>query len=532
MIKQPWQKEVVYQVYPRSFFDTNGDGVGDLPGVIAKLDYIKELGATAIWLSPVFASPMCDNGYDISDYYAIDPLFGTNEDMDRLIAEAKKRGLKIILDLVVNHTSDRHRWFLEAKKSKDNPYRDFYIWRDKPNDLNSVFGGSAWTKDSATDQYYLHLFAKEQPDLNWANPRLRQEIYLMINHWLDKGIGGFRMDVIEDIGKEPDKKIIANGPRLHEYLHEMNRATFGPRRAITIGECWFADDDSRILYTDPAREELSMVFQFDHIVTFWDEKYGKWKKKPFDLRKIKMALFGHQLAHPEQSWNTLFWDNHDTTRALGDYVDHRYRREGAKMLFGSLLFLSGTPFIFQGDEIGMTNAGFASMKEIRDVEAKNAYVMLCHDGFSATEAERMVLASCRDNARTPMQWAEGAEGGFSAGTPWIALERDRAGWSVERESGDPDSVLSFYRKALKLRQSEPWLDLVLYGSFEPLLLEDERLLAYRRKLSGRELTVIANFSSGEIANPFVESGMPLLVEETHRHEMLLPYDFAVYASEK
>jgi glycosidase len=531
MRHESWQKEIVYQVYPRSFLDTNGDGIGDLPGIISKLDYLKDLGVTAVWLSPVFASPMRDNGYDISDYYSVDPLFGSNVHMETLISEAKKRGLRLILDLVVNHTSDLNQWFIEAKKSRDNPFRDYYVWRDEPNELSSIFGGSAWEKDPLTSQCYLHLFAKEQPDLNWANPKLRQEIYKMMNYWLDKGIGGFRMDVIENIGKEPDERIVANGPHLHEYIHEMNRATFGKRNAITIGECWSADDESRTLYTDPLREELSMVFQFEHITSFWDEKYGKWKKKPFDLRKIKNALFGHQLSNPDKCWNTLFWDNHDTTRALGDYVDPRCRQEGAKMLFGLTLFMSGTPFIYQGDEIGMINAGFTSMDEIKDIEAKNEYASLLEGGFSKEEATRMVLGSSRDNARTPMQWSADANGGFSTGVPWLRLEDDYAAWSAEAEEKNPSSVLSYYKKAIKIRKTQPNEDVILYGAFEPLYKDDERLFAYQRKGKGIILTVVANFSDDVVPNPLKNEGSILISNDAISNDTIGPYGFAVYENE-
>ena len=529
MERKPGQSEIVYQVYPKSFFDTNGDGVGDLPGIIAKLDYLQSLGITAIWLSPVFVSPMKDNGYDIADYYAVDPLFGTNEDLDRLIAEAKTRGLKIIMDLVVNHTSDLNKWFLEAKKSKDNPYRDFYIWRDRPNSLSSVFGGSAWEYEPLSKQYYLHLFAKEQPDLNWANPRLREEIYKMMNYWLDKGIAGFRMDVIEDIGKDPDGLITVNGPRLHEYIHEMNRATFGKRNAITIGECWSADDDSRTLYTDPKREELSMVFQFGHIAAFWDARFGKWKKKPFDLVVAKKILFGHQLAHPQESWNTLFWDNHDLPRAVSDYCDPSFRKPAAKMLFGISAFMSGTPFIYQGDEIGMANAGFASMDEIDDIESKNAYASLLQNGFSIAEAEKMIFATSRDNARIPMQWSDSPNAGFSEGKPWLRPANDYFSWCVSKEEVDLDSVLSFYKKTIALRKEPAYQDLILYGTFEPLLEDDPAVFAYRRRFEGRSLVVVANFSNAINKNVYVPKGRLILSNrEGSGNTQTSPYSFAVY----
>jgi oligo-1,6-glucosidase len=532
MINHNFKDEIVYQVYPRSFYDSNSDGIGDLKGIISKLDYIASLGVTSIWLSPVFKSPMEDNGYDIADYYSIDPIFGSNEDMDKLIVEASKRNLGIIMDLVVNHTSDQHEWFKQARSSRDNPYHDYYIWRETPNELQSVFGGSAWEYNEATKEYYLHVFAKGQPDLNWENQNLRQEIYKMMNYWLNKGIYGFRMDVIENLGKEPDKLIISNGPHLHEILHEMNRATFGKRNSITIGECWGADNKTRLLYTDPAREELSMVFQFDDVTKFWGKDYGKWQPLPFDMPTLREVLFSRQKSDYQKAWSTIFWDNHDLTRALNRYCDLKYRERAAKMLFASTLYLRGTPFIYMGDEIGMMNASFKSIDEIKDIEAINAYNEFVQKGQNPRTAFSLVGPNCRDNARIPMQWEPNTKYGFTDGDPWIKGNKDGASHTVAREEKNRFSILNFYKKAIALRKSSPVASIVKNGTFKPLFLDDplfssKQIFAYERSYNKKTLTVIANFSNQDAVLPVIK-GFEILSSREQNGPVLAPYDVIVY----
>ena len=373
-----WHASTVYQIYPRSFADSNGDGIGDIPGITSKLDYLKSLGIDIIWLSPIFTSPMDDNGYDISDYQGIAPEFGTLADFDHLVDEARKRGIGLVLDLVVNHTSDEHPWFIEARKGPGNPFRDYYIWRKPaadggvPNGLMSSFGGPAWTLDPHSGEYYLHLFSRRQPDLNWENPKVRQEIYAMMNWWLERGIAGFRMDVIDHIGKQVDQAIIFDGPHLHDYLQEMNRETFGSRNVLTVGECWSATPGSALLYSGRDRHELSMVFQFEHVTQQWDETFGKWRSKPFDLVKLKSVLSKWQYALSDDGWNALFWGNHDLPRAISKYGDAKgYPVQSGKMLATVLHLLKGTPFVYQGEEIGMTNVPFTRIEQYRDIETLN-----------------------------------------------------------------------------------------------------------------------------------------------------------------
>jgi glycosidase len=521
-----WKKDVVYQIYPRSFYDANGDGIGDLRGIISKLDYLASLGVSALWLSPVFKSPMEDNGYDISDYRHIDPLFGTDQEMDLLLSEAKKRGLKIILDLVVNHTSSQHRWFQEALKSRDNPYHDYYVWRDHPNSLESVFSGSAWEYVPSLKQYYLHLFAAGQPDLNWSNPQVRNEVYDLMNYWLNKGVSGFRMDVIEYIGKDPDRLIVANGPHLHDYLQEMARRVLVPHQAMSVGECWAADNETRLLYTDPSRQELSMVFQFDQWTRFWDPKNGKWGRRDFVMKEYRDALFAQQAGDPSRSWPALFWDNHDMTRALSYCCLPFYRDRAAKMLFGLTLFLRGTPFIYQGDELGMVDAGFTSLNEIKDIESKNAFLDLQKRGMSKKEAQRSVLRVSRDNARIPMQWTEGKGHGFSSSEPWLQAPKEDRGHSVLVEESDPDSVFSFYRSCLAFRQGEAQ-SLFLEGEFKPLFLESDQLFSYERTYEGESYLVLANFSSHPAQKPVLK-GKAVLSNVSIPSSVLPPYYFGLF----
>ena len=496
--KHWWQEVVVYQIYPRSFKDSNGDGIGDLPGIIEKLDYLEKLGIGAIWLSPVYQSPNDDNGYDISDYEAIMTEFGTMADMDRLIAEAKKRNIRIIMDLVVNHTSDEHAWFVEARKSKDNPYRDYYVWADPsedggvPNGLRSAFSGSAWQLDEATGQYYLHLFSKKQPDLNWQNEKVRQAVYQMMNFWIDKGIGGFRMDVIDLIGKVPEKEITGNGPRLHEFLQEMNQATFGKHDLLTVGETWGATPEIAKLYSNPDRHELSMVFQFEHIGLDQQEGGEKWDLAPVDLGKLKQIFAKWQTELDNQGWNSLFWNNHDLPRMISRWGnDGQYRVESAKMLAILLHMQKGTPYIYQGEEIGMTNTAITDISQARDIETINMYHERLANGYAKEDIIHSINVKGRDNARRPVQWNHHAFAGFSTVEPWIAVNDNYENINVEQALADPDSIFYTYQKLIALRKENP---IMIWGDFE-LVDTQEEVFAYLRKYQGETWLVVTNFSN-------------------------------------
>lgn len=496
--KHWWQEVVVYQIYPRSFKDSNGDGIGDLPGIIEKLDYLEKLGIGAIWLSPVYQSPNDDNGYDISDYEAIMTEFGTMEDMDRLIAEAKKRNIRIIMDLVVNHTSDEHAWFVEARKSKDNPYRDYYVWADPskdggvPNGLRSAFSGSAWQLDEATGQYYLHLFSKKQPDLNWQNEKVRQAVYQMMNFWIDKGIGGFRMDVIDLIGKVPEKEITGNGPRLHEFLQEMNQATFGKHDLLTVGETWGATPEIAKLYSNPDRHELSMVFQFEHIGLDQQEGGEKWDLAPVDLGKLKQIFAKWQTELDNQGWNSLFWNNHDLPRMISRWGnDGQYRVESAKMLAILLHMQKGTPYIYQGEEIGMTNTAITDISQARDIETINMYHERLANGYTKEDIIHSINVKGRDNARRPVQWNNHAFAGFSTVEPWIAVNDNYEKINVEQALANPDSIFYTYQKLIALRKANP---IMIWGDFE-LVDTQEKVFAYLRKYQGETWLVVTNFSN-------------------------------------
>ncbi|CAI3304682.1 alpha-glucosidase [Enterococcus cecorum] len=496
--KHWWQEVVVYQIYPRSFKDSNGDGIGDLPGIIEKLDYLEKLGIGAIWLSPVYQSPNDDNGYDISDYEAIMTEFGTMADMDRLIAEAKKRNIRIIMDLVVNHTSDEHAWFVEARKSKDNPYRDYYVWADPsedggvPNGLRSAFSGSAWQLDEATGQYYLHLFSKKQPDLNWQNEKVRQAVYQMMNFWIDKGIGGFRMDVIDLIGKVPEKEITGNGPRLHEFLQEMNQATFGKHDLLTVGETWGATPEIAKLYSNPYRHELSMVFQFEHIGLDQQEGGEKWDLAPVDLGKLKQIFAKWQTELDNQGWNSLFWNNHDLPRMISRWGnDGQYRVESAKMLAILLHMQKGTPYIYQGEEIGMTNTAITDISQAKDIETINMYHERLANGYAKEDIIHSINVKGRDNARRPVQWNNHAFAGFSTVEPWIAVNDNYEKINVEQALADPDSIFYTYQKLIALRKANP---IMIWGDFE-LVDTQEEVFAYLRKYQGETWLVVTNFSN-------------------------------------
>lgn len=496
-----WKKAVVYQVYPKSFNDTTGSGVGDLAGITEKLDYLKELGITVIWLSPVYESPGDDNGYDISNYEQIDPAFGTMEDMEQLIAEAKKRGIYIVMDLVVNHTSDEHEWFEEAKSSRDNPYRDYYIWRDPvdgevPNDLQSTFGGSAWEYSEETGQYYLHLFSKKQPDLNWENPAMRQDVYQMMNFWLDKGIGGFRLDVIDLIGKQPDQLVTADGPKLHEYLQEMNEATFGHQDVLTVGETWSATVQNAKQYSNPDGSELSMVFQFEHILLDQQDDGEKWDLKPLNLVDLKRTLAKWQTELGDEGWNSLFWNNHDTPRIVSRWGDdEEYRQESAKLFAILLHLMKGTPYIYQGEEIGMTNYEMASLDDIYDIESINMY----HERLAAGHSEADILTSInakgRDHARTPMQWhGDQAHAGFTAGQPWIPVNDNFTEINVAQNLLEKDSVFATYQQLIQYRKDH---DIVVKGDFQLLYPDHPAVFAYKRQWQDDAFVVFANVSEEE-----------------------------------
>jgi len=499
MERKWWHNATVYQVYPRSFCDLNGDGIGDIPGITSKLDYLKSLGIDVIWLSPIYKSPMDDNGYDISDYQDIAPEFGTLADFDKLVAEAGKRGIGIMLDLVVNHTSDEHPWFLDSRKGPDNPFRDFYIWRKPaadggpPNGLKSSFGGPAWTLDPESGEYYLHLFSRRQPDLNWENPKVRAEIYRMMNWWLERGIAGFRMDVIDYIGKQVDQEIIHDGPHLHDYLQEMNRETFGNRDIMTVGETWSATPGSALLYSGRNRHELSMVFQFEHVTQQWDEVYGKWRSKPFDLVKMKSVLGKWQYALSDDGWNSLFWGNHDLPRAVSKYGDATgYPVESAKMLATVLHLMKGTPFIYQGEEIGMINVPFTTIEQYRDIETLNMHRLHIEAGLSPEEFIKGANENGRDNARTPMQWSAAPYGGFSTGVPWIEVNPNYPTINAELEMTDEKSIWNHYRKLIVLRKSH---EVIVYGTYQSWLDSHPDVFVYSRTLDEERLVVVANFTA-------------------------------------
>ena len=495
---QWWQRAVIYQVYPQSFQDSNGDGIGDLKGLIQRLDYLQKLGIDAIWLSPVYQSPGQDNGYDISDYQAINPQFGTMADLEALIRQAKARDIRIIMDLVVNHTSDEHRWFKVSRQSRANPYRDYYIWRDgsatggPPNAMKSTFSGSAWRRDEATGQYYLHLFGDKQPDLNWANPQVRQAIYKMMNFWISKGIGGFRMDVIDLIGKEPDRGIRENGPKLHPYLQEMNRATFGDTDLLTVGETWGATPSIAQQYADPKRHELSMVFQFE-MMQLDQQNDDKWALRPLDPAALKQVLIKWQTAFDyTKGWNSLFWNNHDLPRIVSRWGnDQRYRVKSAKMFAILLHLLRGTPYVYQGEEIGLTNAPVASIVDVQDIESANMY----REQMALGQSEKTILtainAKGRDNARTPMQWRDAPNAGFTTSQPWLRVNPNYHTINVAAALDDPDSIFYTYQQLIRLRHEN---DVIVNGRFEAIQNLAPAVMAYYRVLGHTRWLVVVNLS--------------------------------------
>lgn len=489
-----WKNAVIYQIYPKSFMDSNHDGIGDLQGIIQKLNYLEQLGIDAIWLSPVYYSPQIDNGYDISDYQGIDPMFGSMEDMEQLITEARKHGIGIIMDLVLNHSSNKHKWFLEAVKSKDNPYHDYYVWRDgsadqPPNDMKACFGGTAWEWVPELGQYYFHQFAVEQPDLNWENPHLRKEIYEMITWWMKKGIAGFRLDVIDQIAKEPDRKITNNGPKLHEYLREMSRETFQKGNLVTVGEAWGATPELAKFFSNPDGSELSMVFQFEHIML--DQKgASKWDISELNLPDLKRVFSEWQVSLHQKGWNSLFWNNHDTPRIVSRWGnDKGYRTESATMLATILFGLEGTPYIYQGEEIGMTNTAY-EIGEYQDIEIQNFYKERIAAGYPVSEIMRSIHKKGRDNARTPMQWNREEYSGFTDVAPWLKVNPNYQDINVEMALKDSNSIFYYYQKMIQLRKK---YDVFKKGEYRMLFEADEDIFAYTRTYGTERLLVVANF---------------------------------------
>ncbi|MFT9410995.1 MAG: alpha-glucosidase [Liquorilactobacillus hordei] len=555
MKKKWWQKAVVYQVYPRSFQDSNDDGIGDLGGVLKRLPYIKKLGVDVIWLNPVYKSPDKDNGYDISDYRSIQPKFGNMEIFDKLLAEAHRLGLRIVMDLVVNHTSDQHKWFKESQKSKDNPYRDFYIWRDGkegkvPNNWGSFFGGSTWEYNEATKQYYLHLFAKGQPDLNWENPEVREHVWDLMKFWLDKGIDGFRMDVINFLSKpaglpdapNPEKAefgnvepMVADGPKLNEYLREMNDKVLSHYDVMSVGEMPSSTPEDAIEYTGLEAKELNMVFQFDHVTLTMndDPRIGKWNDQPVKLVDLKKSLSKWQKALDGKGWNSLYWNNHDRARVVSRFGNDspKYRVKSAEMLATILHMLQGTPYVYQGEELGMTNAHFENLEDYQDIESLEAYHQLVereqlvdHDTMM-----RYLATESRDNARTPMQWDDSVNAGFTNGTPWMRLNKNYPEINAKSELEDQNSIFYYYQKLIELRHNS---DLIIYGNYVELDPEDEEVFAYKRNYEGKTLLVIGNFTDKKIKRNYnIPEDKRMVIgnyKDSYSENELRPYEVRVY----
>ena len=555
-MKDWWKNSVVYQIYPRSFKDSNGDGFGDLRGIIEKLPYLQNLGIDVLWLSPVFDSPQDDNGYDISDYRKIYAGFGSNEDMDELIRKAHEHGIKIVLDLVVNHTSDEHAWFVESRKSKDSKYSDYYIWKDpkadgsEPNNWGSSFCGSAWEYDEERGQYYLHFYSRKQPDLNWENETVRQEIYDLMKFWMDKGADGWRMDVIASISKDqsfPDYpktdgrkyytgKYHSNGPRLHEFIHEMNREVLSRYDCMTVGEAPGSTPEVARLFTDPEREELNMIFTFEHmnIDRIPGSVNRKWALKPFDLRELKRVMTEWQNKLYNKGWNALYFENHDQPRVISRWGnDTTYREECAKAYATVLHGMQGTPYVYQGEELGMTNMHFSDVSECDDIEEKNIYIDLVTDTKVYTHDQMMDIISKkgRDNARTPMQWDDSENAGFTTGTPWFAVNPNYKTINAAAQVEDPDSIYNYYRKLIELRKEE---EVIVYGTFDGLEDADENLYIYTRSSENKKILVICNFTEKEldvpasIADMVKENRGILIGNYKDISEKIRPYEAVVY----
>ncbi|MDF2503153.1 alpha-glucosidase [Clostridium sp.] len=555
MNKTWWKEGVVYQIYPRSFKDSNGDGIGDLKGIIEKLDYLKNLGVNIIWLCPIYKSPNDDNGYDISDYRNIMDEFGTKEDFDQLLKEMHSRGLKLIMDLVVNHTSDEHNWFAESRKSKDNEYRDYYIWKDgegdnPPNNWGSFFSGSTWKYDETTKQYYLHLFSTKQPDLNWENKKVRNEVYDMMKFWLDQGIDGFRMDVINLISKVPglpegEKSegalygngfpFTANGPRVHEYLQEMNKEVLSKYDIMTVGETPGVNPEIAKLYVNNNRNELNMLFQFE-LMDIDSGVKDKWDIAPWKLTTFKAIMYKWYVGLKDKGWNSLFLNNHDQPRMVSRFGnDEKYRVESAKMLATFLHTWQGTPYIYQGEEIGMTNVKFKDIKDYRDIEIINMFKEKSAQGIDKDILMNAIYAKGRDNARTPVQWDSSDNAGFTEGEPWIAVNSNYKEVNVEKALEDKNSIFYYYQKLIKLRKEN---EIIVYGDLEILDKENENIFAYTRSYNGEKLIVILNFYEGnpefKLNENFENKKIQLLisnydVEDNGVNNIVLkPYEARVY----
>lgn len=549
-----WKEAVVYQIYPRSFMDSNGDGIGDLNGITEKLEYLKELGIDVIWLSPVYQSPNDDNGYDISDYQAIMEEFGTMEDYDRMLARAHELGIKIMMDLVVNHTSDEHAWFVESRKSVDNPYRDFYIWRKgkdgkEPNNWGSCFSGSAWKYDPQTDMYFLHLFSKKQPDLNWDNPKVRDQVFEMMNWWCEKGIDGFRMDVISLISKPeglPDgipgetgyaDSGCANGPHVHEYLKEMNKKVLSHYNLITVGEASGVTLEEAKKYASADGSELNMVFQFEHVGSGpeGNNRFGKWDSHKMSLPVWKKILSKWQTGLEGKAWNSLFLANHDQPRSVSWFGNDsaEYREISAKMLATCLHMMQGTPYVYQGEELGMCNAYFDKLEDYRDIESLNAYKELTETcGVSHEEMMGYLKRISRDNARTPMQWDDSANAGFTTGTPWIKVNSNYKTVNAKQQTTDPDSVFSYYKELIRLRHEN---DIIVYGEYELLEPQNEELFIYTRTWNNEQLMVLCNFTDKDVVIPAavmaqIPADAQILISNHvgNLEAVLRPYEARVY----
>ena len=547
--KKAWWKEaVIYQIYPRSFADSNGDGIGDLNGITAHLDYLETLGIDVIWLSPVYKSPNDDNGYDISDYRDIMDDFGTMEDFDRLLAEAHRHHIRIVMDLVVNHTSDEHAWFIESRSSRDNPHRDYYIWKEpkdgkEPNNWGACFGGSAWELDEHTGMYYLHCFSRKQPDLNWENPKVRDEVFDMMNWWCEKGIDGFRMDVISMISKDPSfpdgpvedglygslAPYVCNGPHVHEYLQEMNRRVLSHYDLLTVGEAAGVTIEEAQKYANNDGTELGMVFQFEH-VELVKGPIGKWSDQKPKLRDFRRVMNKWQYELEGKAWNSLFLDNHDQPRVVSRFANdsEQYRVVSAKMIATCLHMLKGTPYVYQGEELGMTNAYFDRLEDYRDIESINAFHQYVDSGLvTAEDMMRYLKEISRDNARTPMQWDDSRNAGFTTGTPWINVNPNYPKINAQAAVADPDSVFHYYQELIRLRHTLP---VIVYGKFEGLLEDSETIYAYRRLLDGQILTVACNFTDQEQACDLCEdpAARELISNyKTHKTGTLQPYEARV-----
>ncbi|MDO4621204.1 MAG: alpha-glucosidase [Lachnospiraceae bacterium] len=548
-----WKEAVIYQIYPRSFSDSNGDGIGDLNGITSRLDYLEKLGIDVIWLSPVYQSPNDDNGYDISDYRDIMTEFGTMEDFDRMLAEAHKHHIKIVMDLVVNHTSDEHRWFVESRKSKDNPYRDYYIWKDpkdgrEPTNWESCFSGSAWKYDETTGQYYLHCFSPKQPDLNWENPKVRDEVFDMMNWWCEKGIDGFRMDVISMISKEqsyPDGPLkddgiygdmfpyVCNGPRVHEFLQEMNRRVLSKYDIMTVGEAAGVTLEEAKKYANEEGTELGMVFHFEHTDGASEGRnvIGKWNYQPPRMPHIRQILNKWQTGLEGKAWGSLYWDNHDQPRVVSRFGNDapQWRVLSAKMLATVLHMMKGTPYVYQGEEFGMTNMHFASVEDCNDIEAVNAYNQYVVEQKIVDEETMLKCfdAVSRDNARTPMQWDDSENAGFTSGKPWFTVNPNYKEINAAAALKDPDSIFYYYQKLISLRHSNP---IIVYGQFRPLLEDSESVYAYERTLDGRTLTVAANWTEQEAACDLFDglAGEEIISNyKEHKTGVLQPYEARV-----